>query len=281
MKFLIPLFFISSAFALNVVPVDSFSLPPGLEPIAITADGAGRIFILDTDGRLVAVEKKSVIIAELDPMTSAVDWVEPVDIDYSAGWLYIADRAGGAIYLTDRNLREPAKIELPISGQTIRPAEFAVSTDGRILVRDDERAELLLFTNWRDKDPLEIILPKRAISKNIGGIEFDIGRRRFIIISEDKIILCSLLGELEIIPFRVFPEMEDTTSLEILTAFTADSRTFCIDTRGFYSIADARNLCELNPPGSFDEPLLCAVYTLKGRIITVDRNKLTIWEFRE
>lgn len=259
----------ATAFSLQITQVDSFTIQPEIEPIAVKADGTGRYYILDAGGRFLAFEKESINM-ELDPAAGDIDWIDPVDIAYSSGWLYIADRAGGAIYLTDKYLRSPTRIELNNDNRPVRPEDIAVSTDGRMLVWDDNYVELLMFDDWKDESPTRLAFPEINKPRSL-EIRFDFRSNSFFVITGNYLFNYSILGVL--IETVRYPSPESRVTP--LAAGTILDSYFLADSRGVWSLRDDEwNFKMSANPVSAD-------ISMRGRIILIVDNTLKAFRVDE
>ncbi len=249
--------------------VEEFQLPKNIDPIAIKADGSGRYFILDSSGKLTAFEKDT-LSAEIDPARRTAGWIEASDMDFASGWLYVADRSGSAIYITDRYLRAPAKIDLTVEGETVRPAKIAVSTDGRILIYDEDRAEMLLYKGWRDTSPVILTVP---LSSESGHVElaYDFGRNTFLVISERSILEYSILGAYE--EKMDYPSPE--TNIHPLTAGTLGDAFYLVDNRGLWLNFDWEWIFRLKAKASV------SVISVRSRVIIVENGTFKSFRISE
>ena len=102
----------------------SIPLPADFEPIDIAADGFGGYYLLDDFGRVVAADSTGKIVAQLE---NKAPIVHITDIAFSVGWLYLADREGMALFMTDKTLRSPSRISLELPELTVRPDKFAIA----------------------------------------------------------------------------------------------------------------------------------------------------------
>lgn len=238
--------------------VEEFQLPKNIDPIAIKADGSGRYFILDSSGKLTAFEKDS-LSAEIDPARKTAGWIEASDMDFASGWLYVADRSGSAIYITDRYLRSPAKVDLAIEGETVRPAKIAVSTDGRILIYDEDRAELLLYKDWRDTSPITLA---GSFAPKSGRVElaFDFSRNAFLVISETSVIEYSILGAFSKITDSPSPDSE----IRPITGGTVGDAFYLVDNRGVWRYFDGEWIFRLKANAS------ASAISVRSRVIIIE-----------
>lgn len=266
MRYLYLILLATTAFCVQIVQVDGFSLRNGIDPISVKSDGTGRYYFLDSKSRLLAYEGDSLVM-EIDPTAGDIDWVEPVDIGYSSGWLYIADKTDGALYLTDKYLRSPAKIDLKIGGVSVRPADFAVSTDGRILIWDDDDAELLLYDDWRDQTPTRLSLPGGLPTESI-EISFDFASSTFIVITGRKLLEYSILGSLRSKLGYPSPEPD----VYPMAASSILGSRLLVDNRGIWSFTD--------DTWSFHLAFRASVadISIRGRILIIEDDSLKIFE---
>lgn len=262
--------FASTAFCLTPVQIDSIALPKGFDPIAISADGTGRFFLLSSGGRLVTLKRDSVSNAELDPSENSLDWLEPSDMSYSVGWLYIVDRAGGSIYMTDNNLRSPASVEMSNDGEVIRPAKLAVSTDGRILIWDENTAGLLLFDNWRDSSPTRLQMPRSAFPE-VSDLTYDLSSKSFFASGSGRILEYGPLGNFT----GNFPAPSPSEESVSLAVMTIDENLWIVDNKGIWSYSDGDWTLRL-PMNA-----VIALATLRGRFAIVETGYLRIFELCE
>ncbi|GEM_PF-3598239 len=273
------LMIVCAAFALSLEETAKINLPENAEPIALASDGMGRYFILNSSGRIAALDTGGNIVAELDPMASDVDFVEPVGIAFSAGWLYIADRTGEALHITDRNLREPATVELEFDNQSVRPGKIAVATDGKILLWDENRGELLLFDDWSDKSPVRLILPdSKRRWQGIDAMRFDRINKDFFVIRFQQVVCYSLLGEMRYVrKLNIAPSDSGVTdSARQIAFFSADSGYIYVDTERLYILNEYFSGLESHKSSG----LIDAIRALDGRIVTLHADRLRIWELR-
>ncbi len=242
-----------------------FQLPSNIEPISLEADGTGRHFILDSSGHLTAFDGDT-LVAEIDPTSKSVTWIEPCDMDFASGWLYIADRSGSAIYITDKYLRSPARIGLDLDGESVRPSKIAVSSDGRMLIWDSDRAELMLYKDWREKTPISQPLPIAVYPENI-ELTFDFAKNAFFVLVGDKILEYSILGGFQ----RIIDFSSQDSDSRLLTAGTIDGNFCLIDNRGVWRLDDdwAFRL-KANPS--------IAEISLRGRIVIVEEKTLKVYK---
>ncbi len=269
MRLIVFLLITATIFGVQITEIVSFPIPQEIEPIAVKADGAGRYYILTAGGRFLAFERDSMVM-ELDPTAREIDWIEPVDIGYSSGWLYIADKTGGAIFLTDKYLRSPTKIELNNDNRTVRPEDIAVSTDGRILIWDDDYAELLLFEDWTDESPTRLAFPEINKPRSL-EIRFDFKSNSFFVINGNNLSEFSVLGV--ILNNLKYPSPE--SDVVPMAAGTIMENLFLVDNRGVWSFTDdAWNFHLPANPVSAD-------ISIRGRIILIENDTLKAFEVDE
>jgi hypothetical protein len=250
-------------------PLEKTALPKNIVPLDIASDiFYGRFFILDESGKVVAIDSTGEVVASLDPVSSAAGIIEIVDIAFSAGWIYIADNGGGAIYITDRTLREPSKIALDFDGESIRPSKIAIATDGRILILDSDKDELLLLDDWKDVSPLSLFLPEDARAEAIRAIQFDRILNEFVVLTESHALIYSLFGALEsryILPENGFDQP--------VAAFVVND-FFTVIGKDSVAIFGDRELNIL----PLESSIITATQDIAGRAVMATKNRIIVRE---
>lgn len=245
--------------ALSAESGRSIELPDGVEPIGIAADGLGTIFILESGGSVIAIAADGEVSARIEPTAISADISNLSDISYSTGWLYLADREGSALFITDKTLRSPMRIPLQNNRSAIRPSRFAVSTDGRILIFDDDRGALFLLSSWKDRTPVE--LTHNGFG-DVRGVFFDRIEKAFSVVTDEEVFTYSLFGLLE-------RRLEIGTVNDPIAAFTLQDG-FCIIGRGAGAIFgdDALELVD------FRAPIVAVSQDLSARLTVVSEGRI-------
>ncbi|MCD6502112.1 hypothetical protein J7L01_05875 [bacterium] len=245
---------------------ETISLPDGIEPVAIAADGFGRFFVLDESGAISAIDTNGAVVASLEPAVSTAGIVDITDIAFSAGWLYLADYGGGALFVTDRTLREPTRISLDLDGESIRPEKIAVATNGQILIVDPDRSGPTLFQSWKDPSPRTLSLPANG-GDAIRAIDFDRTTKGFFLLTEDRAYAFSLFGALE--SRYIAPD----SSFLPIAAFVVGDRLAIIGKKDVALLVDGD--FEILP---LEYDILAASQDIVGRIVMVSEKYIIVRE---
>ncbi len=237
----------------------AIELPESIEPLGIAADGLGTIFILESGGSVIAMTADGEISARIEPTAISADITNLSDISFSAGWLYLADREGSALFITDKTLRSPMKIPLQNNRNEIRPSRFAVSTDGRIMISDDDRGALYILSSWKDLKPLELVLPEFG---DVRGVFFDRIEKVFSVVTDEEVFTYSLFGLLE-------RRLEIGAVKEPIAAFTLQDE-FCIIGRRSGAVFGADSLKIVD----FRAPIVAVSQDLSARLTVVSEGRI-------
>ena len=178
----------------NAQTIDTILIPSEIHSIKAFYDGNELFYVLDDRGEVTSIDLDGVIVAKLEMSSYIPDFFRVNDIAFSAGWLYLADRDGEAIYLTDKRLREPSKVSLQLAQLSIRPSLISVSTDGRIMIYDHDRNKIYLLDDWRAKRPIEIILRNETDNERIVNINYDRFTNYFTVTSDRAVYLYTTTG---------------------------------------------------------------------------------------
>jgi len=237
--------------------------------VDIESDGLDRYFVITEDAKILAIDKSGAKKFEIDPMQLSGDMIEPEDIAYGGGLIYIADPFARALFITDRNLRQPVTLDLEYNGNPITPSRLAVSINGKILVWDSESARLYLLDNWNDENPMLIVLPDDVLSSEILSLHYDRVNRRFVVLENHGIIFFDVFGKMaSSITFH------DSFIIPVGYAFVRE-----------YNLVIGQNSSKLREINGEWQTIPiradCAVQTLSGEITLIQENNLQIWKYIE
>jgi len=160
--------------------------------ISATYNGSSRYYILDYFGFVFAIDSSGNKIAEIDPSKNGL--FNPTDIDFSSGYLFIADPSARAIFITDSYLRTPTKISLFTSNnEPIAPSKIAISSGRSALIWDADRGSLFFTDNIVKQSPLYRL--SCPIAKDgVNDIIFDRLLKSFVIIMSGRAIIITPNG---------------------------------------------------------------------------------------
>ncbi|MCK5832687.1 hypothetical protein KAH81_03355 [bacterium] len=241
---------------------NSIPFPADFKAIDIASDGFGGFYLLDDFGQVIALDSTGQIRAELEDDALSMEIIHISDIALSVGWLYLADREGMAIFITDRNLRLPTRISLNLTGVKLRPDKIAVSTDGRILIYDAGKNEFYLFQDWRDTNPRQFLIPELKRVDKINSLGFDRVTKRFNITTSEAVYIYSLYGQ----PISTihFTDVESP-----LGAFSGSDGFYIIGKKSAITIVDG-----IQKPMEFEAEVSAVIQNISGRMVLLYGNKI-------